>query len=126
MTLRKKVIRLAHQKSELREHLLPLLKRSSQVNFFHQSLANFLYKETRWIPGKDGNGHHIIFPEIRSYKSPFRSLRIVLKKDNNTVVVYGNKYIGDGITTEYTEFKLSENKMGKCQDIVENFVKRGK
>lgn len=124
--LRNRVIKLAYKKPELREHLLPLVKRAVQVNFFHQKLAYFLYKETQWLPGKDGNGHYVVFPEIRSYQSPFQSVRIVLKRDNNTVVVYGNR-VEEGLdgktTTEYTEFKLSENRAGRCQDIVENFVK---
>lgn len=45
MSLRKKIIRLAHEKPELREVLLPLVKKAGNKNFFHETISDLLFRE---------------------------------------------------------------------------------
>lgn len=74
MSLRNKVIRLAHQKPELREHLLPLLKTSGTKNIFHEWLGDLLHRERASEYKSDGTTHSITYKNIYDHKKVVLSL----------------------------------------------------
>ena len=74
MSLRNKVIRLAHAKPELRKDLLPLLKTSGGKNIFHEWLGDLLYRERASEYKSDGTTHTIVYENIYDHKKVVLSL----------------------------------------------------
>ena len=98
-TLRNKVIRLAHQKSELREHLLPLLEKTS-----NEEIEVYIFETIQGTEAYDQWGYEeieimvsvLLLPKERGLmreleKIAKNSLKLVRSADHTKVTIVNDK-----------------------------------